>query len=171
MKLYVIRHAIAVEAGDPGDEGDSQRPLTNKGREKMKKIAQGLRELEILPDLILSSPSERTMETAKILAKKLDVKKDKLVSTPHLGSGGDPAQLIHEIKEKYSAHDTIAIVGHEPYLSSLISVLVSGEANVSLGLKKGSVCCLSVETLQYGKCAQMDWLLSPSQLVEIGDNG
>ena len=170
MKLYVIRHAIAVEAGDPKYEEDNQRPLTSKGKEKIKKIAQGLWELEIQLDLILSSPTVRTMETAAILAKRLDVKKNKIIPTEHLEATGYADQLINEINEKYAEAEEIALVGHEPYLSNLVSVLLTGDANISMTLKKGSVCKLSVDTLQYRRCANLDWLLSPAQLIHIGEN-
>ena len=170
MKLYVIRHAIAVEAGDPKYEEDSQRPLTGKGKEKIKKIAQGLWELEIQLNLILSSPTVRTMETAAILAKRLDVKKSRIIPTEHLEATGYADQLINEINEKYGDAEEIALVGHEPYLSNLVSVLLTGDANISMTLKKGSVCKLSVDTLQYGRCANLDWLLSPAQLIHIGEN-
>ena len=43
MNIYIIRHAIAVDEGTPGYEDDSQRPLTDKGRKKMRQIAKGLR--------------------------------------------------------------------------------------------------------------------------------
>jgi phosphohistidine phosphatase len=170
MKLYVIRHAIAVEAGDPKYEEDNQRPLTSKGKEKIKKIAQGLWELEIQLDLILSSPTVRTMETAAILAKRLDVKKSRIIPTEHLEATGYADQLINEINEKYAEAEEIALIGHEPYLSNLVSVLLTGDANISMTLKKGSVCKLSVDTLQYGRCANLDWLLSPAQLIHIGEN-
>lgn len=170
MKLYVIRHAIAVEAGDPKYEEDNQRPLTGKGKEKIKKIAQGLWELEIQLDLILSSPTVRTMETAAILAKRLDVKKNRIIPTEHLEATGYADQLINEINEKYAEAEEIALIGHEPYLSNLVSVLLTGDANISMTLKKGSVCKLSVDTLQYGRCANLDWLLSPAQLIHIGEN-
>jgi phosphohistidine phosphatase len=168
MNLYIIRHANAVEAGDPQFERDSLRPLSRKGREKMKKIAQALWELEIQPELILSSPAVRSMETAKILAKRLDVKKGRVVATEHLEAGGSADHLIAELLEKYHEIETIALVGHEPYLGSLISVLVSGGEEMTIRLKKGGVCSLSIESLCYGRCAQLDWLLSPAQLVEIG---
>ena len=66
MNLYIIRHAIAVDAGT-ADFEDSQRPLTDKGRKKMRQIAKGLRSLGVEFDLILSSPYLRTQETAEIL--------------------------------------------------------------------------------------------------------
>ena len=169
MKLYIIRHAIAVEAGTPGVEDDSQRPLTDKGKKKMQKIAQGLRELETELDLILTSPYVRAVETAKILRKAFDLKKENVVETEHLTPTGDGNQVVNLIKEQYPNVDKVALVGHEPALSNLASVLISGDPTLALTFKKGGVCRLSVDTLQYGRCATLDWLLSPAQLVELGE--
>ena len=168
MDLYLIRHAIAEEAG-PKYEEDNLRPLTHKGRDKMKKIAQGLWELEIQLDLILTSPAIRALETAKILANRLDVKKSKVIPIQQLEATGYADQFINEINEKYNEAQTVAIIGHEPYLSNLISVLLTGEPDVSLTLKKGGVCYLSADSISYGKCANLNWLLSPGQLVHIGE--
>lgn len=169
MYLYIVRHAIAVEAGTPGYEDDSQRNLTDKGRKKMVKIAQGLKELEERLDLILTSPYLRAMQTANLLRKAFNLKKNKVIETEHLTPMGYADQLIHEVNEKYGELERIALVGHEPSLSALASVLVAGESDISLTLKKGGVCRLSVGSLQYGRCATLDWLLSPSQLIELSD--
>ena len=168
MNLYIVRHAIAVEAGTPGYEDDSLRPLTDKGKKKMQKIAQGLKELEADLNLILTSPYLRAVETAKILRKVFDLNKDDVVETEHLAPMGYGDQLTNLINEKYADVESIALVGHEPSLSSLTSVLVSDDPTLSLTLKKGGVCRLSVDTLQYGRCATLEWLFSPSQLAEFG---
>lgn len=167
MILYIIRHAIAVEAGDPRFEQDSQRPLTPRGKERMKKIARALWELEIRLDRILSSPYKRAVQTMRILGRQFGLKKDELILTEHLEPNGYPDRLIAWLAGTGAGADNVALVGHEPYLSQLISVLVSGEADLAVTLKKGGVCRLSVESLRYGRCAQLDWLLSPAQLVEI----
>jgi phosphohistidine phosphatase len=109
------------------------------------------------------------METAKILANRLDVKKNKVISNEHLAATGYPDHLMKEINEKYGDVENIALVGHEPYLSNLISILLCGESNISLTLKKGSVCYLSMDAINYGKCAHLNWLLSPGQLIHIGE--
>ncbi len=166
MKLYIIRHAIAVEPGTPGYDEDSQRPLTPKGSRKMRKIARGLKELEAIPDLIISSPYQRAAETANILADilKLD---GKVFFSEHLTPLGFADQLIAEINEKYRT-ESLALVGHEPSLSSLASLLVSGNAEFALELKKGGVCCLDVSDLHPGRCATLLWLMTPAQLAALG---
>ena len=169
MILYIIRHAIAEEVGTPGYEDDSQRPLTQKGRKKMRKIAKGLKELEEKIDLILTSPYLRAAQTTEVLAKTFELDKEKVLETDYLIPTGYPDKLIDEINEKYSDVEKIALVGHEPYLSGLVSMLVAGDPDISLNLKKGGVCCLSIDKLEYGRCANLNWLLSPAQLVEIGE--
>jgi phosphohistidine phosphatase len=168
MELYIIRHAIAEEPGTPGYEDDSQRPLTEQGRKKMRKIVKGLKQLEKPIDLILTSPYLRATQTAEILAKVLDLGKDKVIQTDQLSPTGYADQLIAEINEKYNHVEHMALVGHEPYLSSLVSMLLAGAPDISLNLKKGGICSLSVDHLAYARCANLNWLLSPAQLIEVG---
>jgi len=56
------------------------------------------------------------------------------------------------------------LVGHEPYLSRLISQLVSGNTEVAMDFKKAGLCKLKVEKLQFGRCAKFCWLLTPKQM-------
>ncbi len=169
MIIYIVRHAIAAPTAPQGVEGqDSERPLTGKGRRKMFRIAQGLRALGDPIDLILTSPYLRAAQTARILAKKFELGKDKIIPSEALSPAGEVSDLVKEIKEKHQGVENLALVGHEPYLSRLVSLLLSGDPGLPIMLKKGGVCRLSVETLQAGRCATLDWLLTPAQLVGIG---
>ena len=71
MNLYLMRHGIAVAAGDPSITQDSQRPLTNKGIKRIRRAARGLRRLGIDFDIILTSPILRARQTADIVAATL----------------------------------------------------------------------------------------------------
>jgi phosphohistidine phosphatase len=166
MDLFVLRHAIAVERGTPGFKDDSQRPLTEKGEKKMKQIAEGMLALELSFDIILSSPFVRAKQTAGIVADVFRAKK-KLEFTPHLGVGGDPKRLIGLINAKHGSDSSILLVGHEPYLSNLISILIAGSNDLSITMKKGGLSKLIVATLCYGRCASLEWLLMPWQLTRI----
>ena len=168
MNLYIIRHAIAVDEGLPEYEDDSQRPLTDKGKKKMRQIARGLRVLGVDFDLILSSPYVRAKETAEILAEVSKTKAD-VVFSENLIPMGDPDLLIAEMNEKYYNVNSIALVGHEPHLSAMISLLVSENASLDMTLKKGGVCRLSADDLHHTRKAALEWLLTPGILVEIGE--
>jgi len=45
MNIYLMRHGIPIDAGNPGDVDDSQRPLTDKGVKRMRRAVRGLRRL------------------------------------------------------------------------------------------------------------------------------
>lgn len=157
MKLYLVRHAIAEDSADYED--DSLRPLTEKGRDKMKKIAAALGELGVAPDLIVSSPYLRARQTADILAKELKYGEEPAYSDS-LVPMGEPDDMIGEINEKYAV-DELMLVGHEPNLSALAGVLLAGNADIAIDLKKGGVCCLSVDDLRYDRKAVLEWLITP----------
>ena len=167
MNLYIIRHAIAVDEGTSDYESDSERPLTDKGRKKMRQIAKGLHNLGVEFDLILSSPYVRARETAEILADVFKMKK-KIVFSDNLIPMGNPELLITEINEKYSV-DSLAVVGHEPHLSTLVGLLAAENAKIDITLKKGGVCYLSADDLHHEHRATLEWLLTPGILTEISD--
>ena len=166
MNLYLIRHAIS-EAESPSGE-DSERELNDKGAKKMRQIAKGLRTLGVDFDIILTSPYLRAQQTAGILADVLKTKK-KVVVSGTLAPGGNPDLLFAEINEKFSV-DSLALVGHEPYLSTLVGILTAGGASVEMTFKKGGVCYLSTDNLLHAHQANLEWLLTPGILVAIGDH-
>ena len=165
MNLYIVRHAIAVERGSPGYEDDSARPLTDSGRKKMKKIAKGLERLGVELDVILTSPYVRARDTAKILAERYDMM-DKIYFSEHLIPPGNFEALVFEIHERYDLAN-IALVGHEPMLSSLVSWLTTGNTDVRMTMKKGGVAYLTSNTLYEDGRATLEWLLTPSFMVEL----
>lgn len=165
MNLYLIRHAIAEEESASGE--DSQRALTDKGARKMRQIAKGLRTLGVEFDLILSSPYTRARQTAEILGDVLRVKKE-IVVTGNLAPMSEPDVLVAEINEKFTV-DSLALVGHEPYLSALVSMLAAGGSPMDIAFKKGGVCRLATDNLRYSRKATLEWMLTPGVLVEIGE--
>ena len=164
MNLYLLRHGIAVEPGTAGFELDADRPLTTKGERKLHLVADAMERLELTFDLILSSPYRRSRATAEIVAGVLDLKKT-LEFTSSLEPGGSSRELIANLKATRPAPANVLLVGHEPYLSSLISLLISGETGVPVTMKKGGLCKLSVDSLSHGRCAILEWLLTQRQLV------
>jgi len=163
MKLYLVRHAIAEDSADYED--DSLRPLTEKGREKMRRIAKALKELGVQPDLIVSSPYMRASQTAVILAKEFKYREE-LAYSDFLMPVAEPDDMIGEINEKFSV-DELILVGHEPNLSSLVSVLLAGNSDLSVNFKKGGVCCLSVDDLHHDRNATLEWLITPKISTRI----
>ena len=165
MNLYILRHGIAVEHGAPGYENDDERPLTSKGESKVRMIAKAMKALEISFDIILSSPLVRARETAEIVAEALKAKK-RLELTDTLAPQETSKPLIDHLNEQGEVDDVL-LVGHEPFLSRLISLLISGNSHGSVLLKKGGFCKLSAAELKHGQCATLEWLLTPKQMALI----
>ena len=167
MNLYILRHGIAVERGTPGFTFDSQRPLTSEGRRKLRRISRALQQLDLSFDVILSSPFTRARQTAEIVAANLNLNK-KLKFTEALAPATSRVRLIREINSIRPSPNDVLLVGHEPSLSELISLLLCGDADCTILLKKGGLCKLSVERrLIAGQCACLECLLTPRQLVRM----
>ena len=156
MDLYILRHGIAAERGDPKYPKDEDRPLTDEGQKKTLKVARYMKELGLSFDLILSSPLARARQTAEIAASVLGCK-SKLKFSVHLAPGGSKKDLMGEIGRR----TRVLLVGHEPYLSELISMLLSGTMDLRIDLKKAGLCKLTVARLRLGRCATLVWLVSP----------
>jgi phosphohistidine phosphatase len=164
MKLYILRHANAVKRDPVEYPDDSRRPLADAGHKEAKKVARRLHKMGVQIDLILSSPYVRARETAEVVRKHLHLEKNRLVLADQLLPLGNTFQLIADIQAR-GPLDGLLLVGHEPLLSELISVLLSGDASLSLSMKKGNICCLDVGDLVPGKCATLKWLFQPARMI------
>ena len=166
MNLFLLRHGIAVDRGTPGFEDDSLRPLTPKGAARIHRIAQAAKRLRLKFDLILSSPYLRAQQTAHMVASFYGIE-DKLRLTENLTPAVSAAQLVGEINETYGDALSILLVGHEPYLSTMVGMLLAGDEQVAMTFKKGGLCKLTVEELHYGRCATLEWLMTPRQMLNL----
>jgi phosphohistidine phosphatase len=160
MKLYFVRHGIAA----PKEvlQADEERSLTPERRAKTRRVAKSLHNLEITPDLILTSPLARARQTAEILREELGIKKDLKVSDS-LKPGHSWAGLVHEIKSCGHLKELI-VVGHQPSMGETISELLSGEKSLKIQLKKAGVCCVEVRGNFSSKSTTLLWLVTPKIL-------
>ncbi len=135
MQLYLIRHAHAIDAPD-----DAARPLSANGRAQVQRLARVLRTSgQFSPAEIWHSPLVRAAETAKLLAHLLPVTAPRR-EVAGLTSGADPRLIARRLAR---APGSLAIVGHEPHLSALASLLVAGAASPPIfKMKKCSVLAL-----------------------------
>lgn len=160
MDLLVIRHGIAVERDDwSGD--DDLRPLTDDGVRKMRKGAQGIHSMVDTIDLLAASPLLRAQQTAHIVAAEFGI--DVVDSLEELAPEQDPADITDWIATRLEL-DTVAIVGHEPHLSTLVTWLVCGDRRSRVELKKGAACLLRFDEEPRPGEGTLCWSLPPAQL-------
>lgn len=164
MELYLIRHGIAEEH-QPGLK-DEARSLTEEGRQKTVKLARRLIKLGFKFDLILTSPLTRARQTAEILiAAGLS---SQLETSDYLSFEGDVNSWLKDWLEprNYTQNSQLALVGHEPCLSSWAEILLWGEAKERLVLKKAGMIGIKVpnDGSPVGG-SQMFWLTPPKYLL------
>ena len=95
--------------------------------------------------------------------------KKNVVESENLAPMGNSDLLLAEINEKYSVN-SLAIVGHEPNLSTLVSLLAANAAPIEMTFKKGGVCYLATDDLHHTHNATLQWLLTPGVLVKIAES-
>jgi phosphohistidine phosphatase len=148
MRIYFLRHG---EADWPNwNKPDDERPLTDRGKKEMKKIAAFLERLELSFDHIISSPLPRATQTAEAVAKRfeLELKQDELLE-PGFGT----SELKRLIK-KYPGEE-IMVVGHEPDFTETISALTGA----SLKLSKAGLALVDLDAEEtHGRLL---WLIPP----------
>ena len=164
MNLFLLRHGLAVEREEFHFASDELRPLTPKGKRQLRKITAALRAMELRFDAILSSPLVRARQTAEIAAADLRLKK-RLSFADELKPGASAKRLIQKINRLKPAVKNLLLVGHEPDLSELISLLVTGGPGLQLDFKKGGLAKLEVGKLRAGRCAALAWLVTPKQFA------
>jgi phosphohistidine phosphatase len=166
IHLHLLRHAIAVERGTAGYEDDRLRPLTDEGRMKMERIATGMKALGLKFDLILTSPYVRARETAEIAAAAFR-QKSHVKFEPTLQADRSPQEFLARLAGRYADRSSILAVGHEPFLSSLATMLMGLPGGAAIVMKKGGLCRLAVLRFKPRPMAELEWLLTPKQLRSI----
>ena len=160
-KVYLVRHAYADHA-DPGRwPDDAARPLTPKGIEKFRAAARGLRRIVQEVELVLSSGYARAWETAVLLHEEAGWPEPQDCSP--LESDKPAAAALDVLRGKQER--SIALVGHEPYLSTLASILCAGsEQGMQVQLKKGGVAAIGIDGDAGPGAGYLLWAMSPKIL-------
>lgn len=165
MQLYIVRHGIAIDREDPKCPPDPERYLTEEGIEKTKQVAKGVAALGVSPDLMLSSPYVRAMQTAEIFAHALDYSKQKIRRTDLLLPGSEPSMLFRELaKDKQSS--LIFLFGHAPQLDDIVATALGSKHHVT-SLKKAGVALIELKRVS-PPTGQMIWLAPPKLLRRAG---
>ena len=163
MDIYILRHAIAEDVSASGSDRD--RVLTSDGIDKTKSSAKALRKLGIEFDAVFSSPFPRALQTAEIVAAELGCSKV-LQTRDALASGSHPETALEDLRKAAVGNASVLVVGHEPMLSAVISLLLSGSPHLSITMKKGGLCKVNCVRPEPGS-ARLEWLLTSKQLCRM----
>ena len=149
-----MRHGIAEDAAPGGTDAD--RALTQEGKKKLRGVLESARRAAVHPDVILTSPLKRAVETAEIAAAVLGAKYD-LVRTNTLVPPSSPERVWKEIRSRKA--EAILLAGHEPLLSMVVAFLLGCPA-LGVRMKKGALVAIEVETGETQPHGVLLWMLT-----------
>ena len=164
MRLYLMRHGIAIDREDPDCPEEAQRYLTDKGIERTRSAAHGLAQLGIQPIALLTSPYLRAVQTGEIVCEALDIDAKQLRASDALKPNAEPARLAGELARM--PEEQVMCFGHAPQLDDFIAAAVGANAAFT-SLKKAGAACLEVESFSPLK-AKLAWVLTSKVLRGLG---
>ena len=141
MQLTIVRHAPA--SARSASVPDRSRALTPKGTERFRKAVTRLQHQGVRFESVWSSPWRRAIQTAELMNPLTSGP----IETTQLLSRTPGRRLLERLASHGGRYRSLALVGHEPWLSELVSLLLlgTGESADAFRLGKGSVCVLEGE--------------------------
>lgn len=156
MQIYVLRHGIAEDVKPGGSDAD--RELTSEGRKKLRDVLRAASNADVKPDVVVSSPLVRAMQTAEIAMEVLDYKDD-LLQSEALVPSSDPESVWDEIRVHHQATQ-LMIVGHEPLLSRVVAFLLNAPS-LLVDMKKGAMVRIDLQEFGAQPRGVLKWIVIP----------
>ena len=152
MKLYLVQHGEASSK-----ETDPRRPLTEQGKEDVKRLSEFLKRAGVKVDRVLHSGKLRAAQTAELLANA--IAPDVELEESGLINPNDNPKAFDWQSESWD-RDTL-IVGHLPFMAKLVShLLIEDENKPITAYQPGSIVCLERENSHW----QINWMMRPELL-------
>jgi phosphohistidine phosphatase len=153
MQILLLRHAEA----EPHAATDATRALTTKGLKQAENVGKFCLKHGLVPEIILSSPLTRAEETARLVARALDLPSLVQIEsflragmTADRALSGIRASFIELMKKQNALEKTsMMLVGHEPDFSNLVGALIGGRAE-SVHFRKATLVGVTLQELKLG---------------------
>lgn len=137
MKFLILaRHGTAQDKLKIRD--DFERSLTGKGKAECEFAGQRLKEMQVMPDLVMSSPATRALSTAIVISNKINYPQNKIISVSPLYEG-KLRGIVSLLRNVNNSITSVMLVGHNPMFDELYAYLCE---RPTLSIKKGEVAAL-----------------------------
>ncbi len=151
MRLLLLRHADAGDHDPARWPDDTLRPMTDKGARRERRVARRLRRRGLAPTLLLASPWLRAWQTALVVAEH--ARTPAPVACPALAAPPDLRSIARAVGPQ-PPDAIVGLVGHEPWMSQLASLLLSGSpTGLLVDFPKSGVLGLETAGLAEGRSA------------------
>jgi phosphohistidine phosphatase len=159
MTLYLIRHAKS--SWENPDLSDFDRPLNDRGRKDAPRMGKRLKEREIVPDLMVSSPAKRALTTCKEIASALGYDEPRIKKDQRIYHA-DEDVLISVLSELSDTQKVVMLFGHNPGFTYFANILFNAHIiNIpTCGVVAGQLKIKSWEEIRAG-CGELEFFDFP----------
>ena len=164
MRLFIVRHGIAEDAHPDHPADDGARRLTDEGVRKTRRAAQGMRTLGVQPAAIWASPHTRALQTAEILHDVLAPEIE--VHVQHALSFAGTARATLDAIRAHEGPWPLMVVGHQPMLADLVSMLTASSA-VRQRLRKAGLVVIDLHPIGDRVVGELQMHLPPRVLRAV----
>jgi phosphohistidine phosphatase len=158
--LFLLRHAKS--SWDDPSLQDFDRPLAERGRRDAPRIGSALAERSGLPELIVSSPAVRAIQTIELVAKSAGYKGE--IELDEHVYGASASELIKIVRNLPDNRSSIMLVGHNPGFEDLLSRLIGSRREMSTC----NLACVGYSIERWDELedggGNLQWLLRPKDL-------
>jgi phosphohistidine phosphatase len=122
--LYLVRHAKS--SWDDPSLGDRERPLNRRGEKNAPDMGRRMREQGHVPDLIISSPANRALTTARVIAHEVGLDPEQIRVEDDLYFSGTRGMLgvLDQVDPRYRR---VMMTGHNPVMTMLLNELSNAQ--------------------------------------------
>ncbi len=157
-KLYLVRHAKS--SWDNPELRDYDRPLNERGKRDAPRMGKRLKEREITPDLMLSSPAKRALTTCMEIARILGYDKERIKTDKRIYHANED-DLIKVLKEQNDNFDIVMLFGHNPGLTDFANSLFN-ERIINI-----PTCGIVAGELQISSWKEIKWGCGPLEFFDF----
>jgi phosphohistidine phosphatase len=156
-RLTLVRHAKSdwSVAGQP----DWERPLNARGIKDAPEMGRRLRERNLKPDFLLTSPATRALSTATLIAKELGLAPKKILQDERLYHAA-PATILSVIRDHGGSARHVMVVGHNPGLTEFVDRIAADRR-----VDHMPTCAVVTASVDVRQWTDLDW--SSGKEVEL----
>ncbi|WP_425396626.1 SixA phosphatase family protein [Aeoliella sp.] len=158
MFLYLARHAWAGHYGDPNWPDDSERPLTDEGIDRYRRMLEKLSQSGMRPETIATSPYVRCEQTAELIS---EICGGRVTPLETLALGAELDELV--TWTNHHAAEQVCWVGHNPDMPHLAAALLGGD-NSAIRFAKGAVAAVKFYDQVEPASGELYWLATAKLL-------
>lgn len=164
MNVFFLRHGEAGKRVTISSR-DFERSLTASGITEIEEIAESMKDMDLEFDKIVSSPLARALETAEIVSK-ICKQPGKPEVWDELRPEGNRLDLYLRLSRLKQDADVL-LVGHDPFMTTVIGEIISGNLSTRIVLKKGGIAKVQINSFTPKASGELRWLLTPKQIKKM----